>query len=186
MTDEPPWLAKAQDAWRNRGQERPSFALEPTNGQESVWDYPRPPIIVKDRRRVTVTARAGAQVITVVDTTDAVRVLETASPPTFYFPPSAVLIDALEPAAGSSHCEWKGYAQYWAAGDSTAPPVGWSYPRPYSDFSDLSGWFSFYPGRIECIVDGETVRQQPGGFYGGWVTDEIVGPIKGEPGTQSW
>ena len=44
-----------------------------------------------------------------------------------------------------------------------------------------------YPGRIDrCTVDGEVVRPQEGGFYGGWVTDDVVGPFKGAPGTLGW
>ncbi len=183
MSEKPEWLAHARDSWLNRGQKRPDFAVAPSDVEESVWDYPRPPVAVADGRRVLV--QSGSSVV--VDTTDAVRILETASPPTFYFPPSSVRVDALKLVEGSSHCEWKGYAQYWGlVSDPGGEAVGWSYPKPYSEFSKLAGWFSFYPARIECLVDGERVRPQPGGFYGGWVTNEIVGPVKGEPGTQSW
>ena len=44
-----------------------------------------------------------------------------------------------------------------------------------------------YAGPFEEItLDGEVVRPQPGGFYGGWVTDEVVGPFKGGPGSWGW
>ena len=53
-------------------------------------------------------------------------------------------------------------------------------------FAAIAGWFSFYPAHLHCEVAGERVRPQPGGFYGGWMTDDIAGPVKGEPGTGSW
>ena len=168
--------------WNHQGQKRPDFAIEPGPGQESVWDYPRPPIAKRDTRNVEV--RAGKRVI--VTTNRAFRIMETASPPTFYLPPEDVDTDALVPASGSSVCEWKGAAQYWALGSNPETPIGWSYPRPRARFDMIQGHFSFYPGRIECYVDGERVRPQPGHFYGGWITDDVVGPFKGEPGTGHW
>lgn len=157
--------------------------MEPGPGQESVWDYPRPPAIVPDARVVEV--RAGADGPLVARTTGAVRILETASPPTFYLPPESVVDGALTVVDGASHCEWKGRAEYLAL-SGTTDPVGWRYPSPYPEFASIAGWVSFYPARLRCTVDGETVRPQPGGFYGGWMTDEIVGPVKGEPGTGAW
>ena len=169
--------------WRYRGQERPSFASKPLEGQESVWDYPRPPRLEHDSRLVEV--RRGDLVIG--RTRRAKRLLETASPPAFYLPGEDVATDLLRPVPGSSMCEWKGAARYWGLADRPGDiPVGWSYPAPRAAFDELRGYFSFYPGRIECYVDGERVRPQPGGFYGGWLTGEIVGPVKGEPGTGHW
>jgi uncharacterized protein (DUF427 family) len=170
--------------WQYRGQERPPFAKEPRPGQESVWDYPRPPAIVVDQRRVEV--RLGDLVI--VDSRQNYRILETASPPTFYIPPQRVRMELLEPCAGISVCEWKGVARYWTLKNhpSSLQSVGWSYPNPSLPFEAIAGYFSFYPARVECFVDGERVRPQPGEFYGGWVTSEIVGPFKGEPGTLQW
>ena len=199
MKDTPAWLAAARSGWSNRGQKRPPFAEQPKPGQESVWDYPRPPIIVTDARHVVVHVGEA----TIADTTNAVRILETASPPTFYIPPADIDQDHLVRATEQSHCEWKGAAQYWRLAptssaaadlgrtankeqDTQSQSVGWSYPSPYSEFASLADWFSFYPGRISCTVDGHVVRPQPGGFYGGWLTDEIVGPVKGGPGTSNW
>ncbi len=167
--------------WKYTGRERPPFAHVPAAGQESVWDYPRPPRIEADERRVVV--RSGELVI--ADTTAAVRVLETASPPTFYLPPDDVHTDRLVAVSGQSFCEWKGAARYWAIAGSDHP-VGWSYPRPAAAFAALRDYLSFYPGRVACFVGDERVRPQPGGFYGGWLTDEIAGPVKGEPGTGHW
>ena len=168
--------------WNFTGQKRPDFADRPGAGQESVWDYPRPPIATRDTR--TVEVRNGSRIV--ASTRRAFRVMETASPPTFYIPPIDVDADALVAVSGSSVCEWKGRAQYWALASEPGTPVGWSYPRPRARFDMLKGFFSFYPGRIECRVDGERVRPQPGHFYGGWITDEVVGPFKGEPGTGHW
>ena len=170
--------------WQYRGQKRPSFAKEPRPGQESVWDYPRPPATLVDQRRGEV--RLGDLVI--ADSRQNFRILETASPPTFYIPPHSVRIQLLEPCLESSVCEWKGVAHYWTL---KAPPrssqsMGWSSPSPNPPFEAIAGHFSFYPALVECFVDGERVRPQPGEFYGGWVTSEIVGPFKGEPGTGQW
>ncbi len=154
-------------------------------GEESVWSYPRPPRLVADSRRVEV--RYAGQLVAA--TRRAVRHLETASPPTFYLPPEDVRRDLLEEAAGTSHCEWKGRAVYWdlVVSGQRAARAAWSYPRPAAGYRELAGWFGFYPGRVdECLVDGERVRPQPGPFYGGWMTREIRGPVKGAPGTEWW
>lgn len=168
--------------WQYTGQQRPSFALEPKPGQESVWDYPRPPRLAPDQRHILV--REGAQII--ADTECSIRVLETASPPTFYLPPAAVDFAALVAVSGSSICEWKGAARYWALRTEPQQVIGWDYPAPTSEFESITGYLSFYPGRIACFVAGERVQAQAGGFYGGWVTQEIVGPHKGEIGTGHW
>ena len=108
-------------------------------------------------------------------TVRAIRVLETASPPGVYLPADDVDVAQLLPAPGRTHCEWKGEAVYWRlASEPAAPPVGWSYPAP------------FYAGRVACFIDDERVTPQPGGFYGGWITREVVGPWKGEAGTGHW
>ncbi len=171
--------------WTHTGKTRPPFADEPQPGQESVWDYPRPPALRPDARTVIVAWRG----VEIARSTRTVRVCETASPPVFYLPPDDVRTDLLIPAPGGSFCEWKGQAAYWSvrlADGSTAEDVGWSYPDPKPAFASIAGWLSFYPGRLDCTVDGETVQPQNGGFYGGWVTDELAGPFKGAPGTGHW
>jgi uncharacterized protein (DUF427 family) len=175
--------------WNYRGQQRPDFALAPAPGQESVWDYPRPPRLERAAGRVQVwTAPPGPERSLLADSTRACRVLETASPPTYYLPPDDVTMALLRAVPGHSYCEWKGEASYLvlATGDATRQPVAWTYPQPTAAFATLAGWVAFYPGRVHCEVDGEVVRPQPGGFYAGWVTDAIVGPFKGEPGTGHW
>ncbi len=177
-------LHRAQAGWNNKGKLRPPFAETPRDGQESVWDYPRPPRIVPDRRRILV--RLGDQPI--ADTIGAVRILETASPPTLYLPPADVRTDLLARADGASMCEWKGRATYWnvVLPDTRRARAAWSYEDPFGTFALIEGWFAFYPALLDCTVDDVPVRPQPGGFYGGWVTPEIVGPYKGEDGTHGW
>ena len=169
--------------WEHTGQQRPEFAEEPGADQESVWDYPRPPALVKCDSLVEV--RSGDLLI--ASTEAALRVLETASPPTYYLPPIAVDMARLVRASASSFCEWKGRATYWSLAQQThGAPVGWSYDGPSERFADIDGYLSFYPALLECYVGGERVQPQPGGFYGGWVTSNVVGPFKGEPGTGHW
>lgn len=179
--DLPAWARAARQKWTHTGACRPSFALPPEPGQESVWDYPRPPAIVPDPRRIDVLAPDGP----LARTTRAIRVLETSHPPSFYLPPDDLVAARLVKAPGSSRCEWKGTAEYLAMA-GTLQPVGWRYPAPFREFARHSGWLSFYPDRVHCVVDGERVRAQPGGYYGGWITDEIVGPFKGDPGSAGW
>jgi len=64
--------------------------------------------------------------------------------------------------------------------------AAWSYENTNEDFKQIKAYYSFYPSLVDCFVAGEKVKPQPGGFYGGWVTSEIAGPIKGEPGTGGW
>ncbi len=153
-------------------------------GQESVWDYPRPPRLEPSTRRIVVEL-AG---VTIADSTHSLRILETSHPPTYYVPPADVAIEHLVPATGGSFCEWKGEASYWTVcvGDVVVEAGAWSYSAPSQRYADLADHLSFYPGRFDCFVDGEQVRPQAGGFYGGWVTDDVVGPFKGEPGTMGW
>ena len=149
------------------------FAIAPGPGQESVWDYPRPPIAVPDQRLVEV--RSDDRLI--ATTAAAVRVLETSHPPSFYLPPESIEPAALAVVAGTSLCEWKGRAEYLALSAGSSP-VAWRYPAPFPEFAMLANYVAFYPDRVACFVDGEQVRPQASAFYGGWVTNEIVGPFK--------
>lgn len=178
-------LARAAAMWQHIGRERPSFALPPGPGQESVWDYPRPPRLVPDGREVVVLAGG----IEIARSRRALRLLETASPPGFYLPAPDVRTDLLTPAAGASLCEWKGQAVYWSvpplAGDAL-DSVAWSYPQPLAPYGALAGHFGFYPQRLACFVGGVRVQPQPGRFYAGWITPEVVGPFKGAAGSGGW
>ena len=152
---------------------------------ESVWDYPRPPRVEATSERVEIVL--GGQVV--ASSTRAVRVLETSHPPTYYVPADDFAAGVLHPADGTSWCEWKGHAAYHdlVAGDVRAQRVAWSYPEPTAGYEVLRDMVAVYPGRVDrCTVDGELVRPQPGGFYGGWITDAVTGPFKGSPGTTGW
>ena len=157
----------------------------PQPGQESVWDYPRPPRVEPTAERVRLVL--GGE--TIVDTTEALRVLETSHPPVYYVPRSAFAPGSLEPAPGSSFCEFKGVAGYLTVrgGSSVADGAAWIYPEPSPGFESLVGMVAVYPGRMDTVlVDDERVQAQAGGFYGGWITSRVVGPFKGEPGTLGW
>ncbi|MFD1720549.1 DUF427 domain-containing protein [Amnibacterium endophyticum] len=158
--------------------------IEPGDGQESVWDYPRPPAVEPTGDRVVVVL--GGR--TIVDTTEAVRVLETSHPPVYYVPAEAIRAD-VHIAQGMSLCEFKGMARYLtiAAGDRIAVRSAWTYPEPWPGYEDLAGMVAVYPSRMDrCEVAGEVVAPQEGDFYGGWITSKVVGPFKGAPGTLGW
>jgi uncharacterized protein (DUF427 family) len=154
-------------------------------GQESVWDYPRPPRLEPTTRRLRVVL--GGE--TVADTTRGYRVLETSHPPNYYFPPGDIADHALERTKGSSFCEFKGRAHYFNVhgGASVATEAAWGYDTPSEAFAQIRGYVAFYASRMDaCYVDDELVAPQPGGFYGGWITRDIVGPFKGGPGSRGW
>ena len=177
----PEWAKRGRGLWRWNGSERPAFADVPGPGQESVWDYPRPPRVEPEARRIVI--RVGGTVI--ADTTAAFRVLETARPPTFYLPPPDVRMKLLRPAAGTSRCEWKGTAQYWSVRTQEGVRVdeaAWSYADPFQEFASLRDYLAFYPSRVDCVLDGEEVRAQAGGFYAGWITSNVLG----DPGSGGW
>jgi uncharacterized protein (DUF427 family) len=155
-------------------------------GQESAWDYPRPPAVVSSDRHVVVVHRG----VTVADTRSALRVLETAGAPVWYLPAEDVRVDLLRPSASRrTFCEWKGEASYFdlVVDDAVVERAAWTYPRPTRGYDELAGRIAFYAGRVDlAMVDDEVARPQAGGFYGGWITDDVVGPFKGDPGTEGW
>ncbi len=184
MTKIPAWIEAARQHWGWRGNARPTFAEVPQDGQESVWDYPRPPQLMPDTREVVI--RWGA--LEVARTQHAIRVLETSHPPSFYIPWADVDRRLLSAAPGSSFCEWKGPASYWSLvhGGEQLPKVAWSYPKPLAGAEAIADCVAFYPAHLDCTVGGARVTAQPGGFYGGWITPELVGPFKGGAGSSGW
>ncbi len=154
-------------------------------GQESVWDYPRPPVVVPCEKRIVIMHRG----VTIADTKNAVRTLETSHPPTYYLPPEDILMSALQPVDGSSFCEWKGNARYFdvVVEGQLLTKAAWSYPAPTAGFEALRDHVAFYAQAFDaCLVGGEQVTPQPGGFYGGWITSDVSGPFKGVPGSRFW
>ncbi|GAC1475615.1 MAG: DUF427 domain-containing protein [Candidatus Dormibacteraceae bacterium] len=152
---------------------------------ESVWDYPRPPRV----EPLLHIARVQFDGITIARSGSALRVLETSHPPTIYFPPADVRLELLKPAKRATWCEWKGQASYFdiAAEHQTSSLAAWSYAEPALAYRALKDHVAFYPGRVDaCFIDDERVTAQPGDFYGGWITVDIVGPFKGAAWTAGW
>jgi len=185
MTDLDPEQRRRMERWRRAPRERPARPEPAGAGRESVWEYPRPPRLEAVERPVRVELGG----VTVATSTRALRVCETASPPTYYVPLADVAPDALEPVPGTTLCEWKGAARYFAvrAGGRVADRAAWCYPDPLPPFEALHDHVAFFPGRVDaCFLGDERVTPQPGGYYGGWVTRDLAGPFKGEPGTEGW
>ena len=177
--------AAERDKWRNFPRLRPTDIVAPGPGQESVWDYPRPPRVEPVTARVLV--EFGGRVL--AETTRALRVCETSSPPVYYIPPADVDLSCLVPSERTSFCEWKGVAHYWSVQTSgrIATDAGWSYPEPDPGYEAIQNFLSFYPRRMDaCYVGEQRVTPQPGFYYGGWVTPDLVGPFKGVPGSEAW
>lgn len=159
--------------------------IKPGPGQESVWDYPRPAIAEPTAKRIQIVFNG----VMIADTTRAFRVLETSHPPSYYLPPEDIKMAYFQPGTGRSMCEWKGPAKYYTieVNGQRAENAAWYYPTPTSSFEKMKNYVAFYLSMMdEGRVAGEIATPQAGGFYGGWVTKDIVGPMKGEPGTWGW
>ncbi|NDJ34298.1 MAG: DUF427 domain-containing protein [Chloroflexi bacterium] len=159
--------------------------IEPGPGQESVWDYPRPPRVEESDRRIRIVFNGE----TIADSTNAVRVLETSHPPAYYVPVEDVKMAYLTPTNRRTFCEFKGAASYYTieVGDKTAENAAWAYKTPNKGYEAIKDYIAVYPSQMDaCYVDDEQVQPQAGDFYGGWITSEIVGPFKGGPGTWGW
>lgn len=164
---------------------KPAQRIQPGPGQESVWDYPRPPRLEATPHRLRVIFNG----VVIADTTRAYRVLETSHPPAYYLPPADIQMASLKPTERRTVCEFKGAAAYWTitVGERSAVNAAWSYPQPTAAFAPIADYVAFYASRMdECWVGDERVQPQAGDFYGGWITSAIVGPFKGAPGTWGW
>ncbi len=159
--------------------------IEPKAGQESVWDYPRPPRLERMNKHLKIIFNGEV----IAETNRAYRVLETSHPPVYYFPPEDVRMEFLSEAKGSSFCEWKGRAGYYdlTVGEKRVENASWFYPNPTINFAEIKNYPAFYPSKMNaCFVDDELVEAQEGDFYGSWITKDIVGPFKGGAGTFGW
>jgi uncharacterized protein (DUF427 family) len=148
-----------------------------------VWAYPRPPRLEATPRSLRVVLDGTV----IARTRRGFRVLEISHPPNYYFPPDDIADGALTRSRGASFCEFKGQAHYFdvRSGDRVERDAAWGYADPSAGFEPIREYVAFYPGRMDaCFVDDELVLAQPGGFYGGWITADVVGPFKGGPGTQ--
>ena len=163
----------------------PKKRIAPGPGQESVWDYPRPPRLDDCGARIRVIANG----VVIADSIKTKRMLETSHPPVYYIPQDDVDMESLIATEGHSFCEWKGEAKYYSVSiaGQTTDKAAWCYPNPSSRFAAIRGFIAFYPSKVEaCYVDEEKVVAQEGDFYGGWITSNLVGPFKGPPGTFGW
>jgi uncharacterized protein (DUF427 family) len=176
-------VAAARARCRWRGDVRPDFAHAEAEGEESVWDYPRPPAATPEWRLVQVYADNRL----VADTQQAMRLLETGNPPYLYVPPDDVEWEWLVDSGADCDSIWLGRGTWYdlVIDGERIERVAWSYQRVYPEYVDLQGWVAFHPARLTCRLDGETVYPQPGDG-GGWVTRGIIGPFKGAPGTEDW
>jgi uncharacterized protein (DUF427 family) len=159
--------------------------IKPRDGQESVWDYPRPPRLKPTTKRLQVIFNGAL----IADSYRAWRVLETSHPPVYYIPPDDINHSYLRSAQGTSFCEWKGQATYYdvVVNEKIAPKAAWGYTQPTEPFSRIKDYVAFYARAMDaCLVDGEKARPQPGNFYGGWITNDVVGPFKGQLGSSGW
>ena len=153
--------------------------------KRKVGDFPRPPAVEPVVAQVRVVL--GGE--DVAATRYAWRVLETTHPPTYYLPMDGFRSGVLSLQRRTSFCEWKGVARYLSlsAGGRTEADAAWTYPTPEPAYAMLKDHVAVYAGRMDaCFVGEEQVTPQPGGFYGGWITEEFEGPFKGGPGTQYW
>ncbi|HEX3271120.1 MAG TPA: DUF427 domain-containing protein [Ktedonobacterales bacterium] len=159
--------------------------IEPQLGQESVWDYPRPPRLEDSTKHIRVVCNG----ITIADTKRAKRILETSHPPVYYIPPEDVRMDLLTSTRRTTFCEWKGAASYYTltVDGKMVEQAAWYYPQPNARYAAVKDYIAFYPSKMGAsYVDDERVTPQPGDFYGGWITSEIVGPFKGNSDTMGW
>lgn len=159
--------------------------IPPEPGQESVWDYPRPPRLEDVPQRLKVVLNGEV----IAETDRGKRVLETSHPPVYYLPPEDVKSGILTPVGQKTFCEWKGYCTYYTVtlGETAIEQAAWSYTEPVPEFEGIAGYIGFYASCMDaCYVGDEQVEPQPGNFYGGWVTKNVVGPFKGIPGSWGW
>lgn len=186
MTDQD--FGEERRKWIEFERIRPSNIEVPGPGQESVWNYPRPPRVEVVPQVLKVIFNDGV----IAETSNGLRVVETSSPPQYYFPPEDVILKYFMRTSRHSLCEWKGQSSYWdiTVGERSAQHGAWSYESPMTDIADysvLKGYLAFYPRLMDsCWVGDEQVASQSGEFYGGWITSNLTGPFKGEPGSEGW
>ena len=182
-----PYVERARRAPRDRPPV--SRIVTPGPGQESVWDFPRPPRVEPVIERVRVLAFGR----TIADSTSALRIVETAGAPCYYLPPDDCSSDLLVATGEWTLCEWKGIALAYDLVENSRAirNAAWTYPDALTDlgagYERIAGYFAFYAARVDaCFIGDEKVRPQGGGFYGGWITSALTGPIKGDPGSGNW
>ncbi len=185
MAEIPKELEKEVNKWRNFERKRPENIIKQGPGQESIWDYPRPPKVELFTKKIKVEFAGKV----IAETTKSYKVMETSSPPCYYIPQEDIQMDFLFKSAYKTLCEWKGSARYWSINvdGNISKNAGWSYPVPWEGFEQIKDHIAFFAGRVDgCYIEDEKVVPQAGDFYGGWITSNIVGPFKGDSGTEHW
>jgi uncharacterized protein (DUF427 family) len=161
------------------------MSLQESVSKESVWDYPRPP---------RVEAFAGELVVEfneeiVAKTKRAFRVLETTHPPVYFFHPDDVNMTYLFKKVRDVSCPYKGVIKFFdvIVQEKCSSYAAVHIPKPNKGFEQIAGYIAFFAHKVDaCFVNGERVTPQPGEFYAGWITSNIMGPYKGLPGTDNW
>lgn len=159
--------------------------IPPEPGQESVWDYPRPAKWEDTNKHLKVVFND----VVIAETQRGKRILETSHPPTYYFPTADVNLDYIVETGEKSFCEWKGWAYYYdiVVKDKQARKAAWRFFKPTTNFVEVTDYYCFPARQMDaCYVDGELIIPQAGNYYGGWITKDLAGPFKGEPGTMGW
>ncbi len=159
--------------------------IEPASGQESVWDYPRPPRLESSIKHILIVFNNTV----IADSKNSQRILETSHPPVYYLPPEDIRMEYLKLNERQSFCEWKGKAEYYdlRVDNRTCENCAWYYSNPTPAFTAIKNYLAFYPSKMDaCYINEEKVTPQPGDFYGGWITSDIVGPFKGGLGSWGW
>lgn len=149
----------------------------PVSTRESIWEYPRIPIVEPVNRHIEVIHNNSC----ISDTRRALRVCENGHAPSFYLPPEDVRMELLEPSGFKTFCEWKGVASYFdlVVGSEYVPDAAWVYREPSRGFEAIRDFISFYPARVDaCLLDGEIASPEPRSFYGGWITSDLEGPFR--------
>ena len=120
--------------------------IEPGPGQESVWDYPRPPRVEDSNKHIQVVF-AG---VVIADTRRAKRVLETSHPPVYYVPLEDVRLEYLERSDGTSWCVWMGQASYYNVfvDGRQAAIAAWFYPVPQKAYAAIRYHVAFYTQKM--------------------------------------
>lgn len=178
-------LLRERDRLRAFPRKRPVQIIQPGPGQESVWDYPRPPGL----ESISSYLRIIFAGVLIAESRQAIKIVETSCPPVYYVPPEHIHMQYMEKVRGGTLCEWKGLAQYWSicVGKIVVEPAAWSYPDPEAAYSTIRDYLAFYPSKMDaCMIDSQIAVPQESDYYGGWITPNVVGPFKGAPGTEEW
>ena len=123
---------------------------------EQVFTHPRDPYTRVDILPSSRHVRIEVDGVTIAETSKPTLLFETNLPVRYYLPKTHVRMDLLTPTESTSHCPYKGDAEYWslALGDSVKADMAWSYRTPLPESQKIAGLISFYPEKVELYVDG--------------------------------